>query len=137
MINQKDVIRMKVPFPTINDNLAVKSHMYICRTHKSYYHEFVKCQTLKPYMLFNNPMKHFVDEPADINRNPFVHATRIDCDKVFATYNVTYADILKTTLRSNISNDVFELIEHELLADGFIRINISENDLKSLNSFIN
>ena len=75
MIELKDVIRMKIPYPSINARLAANSHMYICRKKEGTYYEYVKCQTLKPYMLYNNIIKHYHDEDADITRNPFVHNT--------------------------------------------------------------
>ena len=127
---------MKVPYPTISDGLALKAHMYICRASGTSYYEFVKCQTLKPYMLINNTMTHYLDEQPDITRNPFARTTRIDCDKTFKTYSVTYDDALKATSRPDVSEEVFNLLENELLADGYEEIDVSEDDLKSLNSLI-
>ena len=137
MINQKDVIRMKVPYPTVGDGMALKSHMYICRTAGTSCYEFIKCQTLKPYMLINNPMIHYWDENADITRNPFSRKTRIDCDKTFKTYNVSYDDALKTTSRPDVSDEVFSSVETELLVDGYDEIDVSESDLKTINALIN
>lgn len=127
---------MKVPYPTISDSMALKSHMYICRTAGPSCFEFIKCQTLKPYMLIDNPMRHYWDENADITRNPFLHKTRIDCDKTFRTYNVSYNDALRTTLRPDINDEVFISVEIELLEDGYDEIDILENDLKFINSLI-
>ena len=42
LINTKDVIRMKIPYPSIGSGLAVKSHMYICKTADSPHHEFIR-----------------------------------------------------------------------------------------------
>ena len=128
---------MRVPYPSVSDGMALNSHMYICRTSGPSCYEFIKCQTLKPYMLINNPMTHYWDESADISRNPFSRTTRIDCDKTFKTYSVTYDDALKTTSRPDVSDNVFNSVEAELLADGFQAIDVPENDLKSLNSLIN
>lgn len=128
---------MKVPYPTVSDGMALNSHMYICRTAGTSCYEFIKCQTLKPYMLIDNPMTHYWDENADITRNPFSRKTRIDCDKTFKTYSVTYDDALKTTTRPDVSGDVFDSVEAELLADGYDEIDVAENDLKSLNFLIN
>ncbi len=127
---------MKVPYPTVSDGMALNSHMYICRTAGSSYYEFVKCQTLKPYMLIDNPMKHYWDENADITRNPFSRKTRIDCDKTFKTYSVMYDDALKTTTRPDVSDEVFKAVEAELLKDGYDEIDVSESDLKSINFLI-
>ena len=76
MINPKDVIIMRIPYPTINEGLAVKPHMYICRSQSDKNYKYFKCQTLKPYMLIDNPMTYFHDEEADLNRNPFKRKTR-------------------------------------------------------------
>ena len=62
MIKEKDAVRMKVPYPSVSDKLALSSHMYICKTVNGTLREFVKCQTLKPYMLMNGTMKHYCDE---------------------------------------------------------------------------
>ena len=72
-----------MPYPNMSSNLAIKSHMYICWKNVDHDVSIIKCQTLKPYMILNNVIDHYVDEEADISRNPFKHATRIDCDKVF------------------------------------------------------
>lgn len=61
MINEKNVIIMKIPYPMINGGLALKPHMYICKKSQSTNHEFIKCQTLKPYMLTSNIMQHYWD----------------------------------------------------------------------------
>lgn len=136
MIELKDVIRMKIPYPSINARLAANSHMYICRKKEGTYYEYVKCQTLKPYMLYNNIIKHYHDEDADITRNPFVHKTRIDCDKVFSTQNILYNDILKTTNRPDICDDAYNKIEIELLADSYDNESINENELKAINTLL-
>lgn len=127
---------MKVPYPTISDKLALQSHMYICRSSGTSYCEFIKSQTLKPYMLFNSNITHYWDEKPDITRNPFTRTTRIDCDKTFKTYTVTYDDALKTTVRPDVCEDVFNSVENELVSDGYIEIDVPEGDLKRLNPLI-
>lgn len=119
MINTKDVLRLKVPYPSINDELAIQAHMYICVKTNAPNYEFVKCQTLKPKMIMNRNYKHYVDEPADINRNPFLRTTRIDCDKTFTTAAVIYNDMLKTTTRPDICQELFNKAVSELTMDGY------------------
>lgn len=136
LINKQDVIRIKMPFPDISSDLATKSHMYICHNVNNNTVKFVKCQTLKPYMLTNSIMKHYWDEFPNINRNPFKHKTRIDCDKEFITYNIEYDDKLKTTIRPNVCLDTMQHIDKELLFDGYISNNINEDDLISLNPLV-
>lgn len=136
MINPKDVIRMKIPYPNISDKLAVSAHMYICKNVKDNVYEYVKCQTLKPKMLTSKILKHFIDEEADILRNPFQKATRIDCDKLFVTSSVQYDDGLKTITRPDVCQELYDIVMKELDEDGNEEIELVEDELISLNSMI-
>nr|WP_296961221.1 hypothetical protein [uncultured Mediterraneibacter sp.] len=136
MINTKDVIRIKIPYPSINDNLALHAHMYICKTSDSSLKELVKCQTLKPYMLIHNTIQHYCDEQPDIQRNPFNHVTRIDCDKLFSSNNVLYDLNLRTTSRVDICQELYDEITNELEKDGYQEIMMNQNELTSLNPLI-
>lgn len=136
MINVKDVIRMKVPFPTINSNLAVQAHMYICGKSSAHGYGFIKCQTLKPNMIGSSKFTHYVDEEPDASRNPFTHTSRIDCDKFFITESVCYDDNLKTTLRPDVCQELYDDVQRELIADGYNEISMNENELISLNYLI-
>ncbi len=136
LINRSDVVRIKMPFPDITSDLAVNSHMYICHRVNGNTFGFVKCQTLKPYMLISSPISHYWDEAPNIARNPFQRTTRIDCDKEFVTCNVCYDDRLKTITRPNVCGDVMVHIDTELICDGYISNRIAEGDLLSLNSLI-
>ncbi len=136
MINQRDVIRMRIPYPNISAQLAVSSHMYICKESNNNAYEYVKCQTLKPKMLTNKLIRHFVDEAADIHRNPFQRTTRIDCDKVFTTDSVKYDDRLKTTARPDVCQELFDLVIEELSAEGYNTIKMDEDELVSINPMI-
>ncbi len=136
MINSRDVIRMKVPFPNTSSQLAMQAHMYICKdsAHPSY--GFIKCQTLKPYMLIRPVISHYVDEPADLSRNPFKHTSRIDCDKLFITNSVSYQDSMKTISRPDVCYDLFAKVIKELMADGYRSVTICEHELVRINSRI-
>lgn len=136
MINTKDVIRMKVPYPSVNAGLAVAAHMYICKTSASPKYEYIKCQTLKPYMLTGTQMTHYRDEQPDITRNPFQRPTRIDCDKVFATSSVEYSDGLKTTNRPDVCDSLFRAVLTELNKDGYSTVNVNETELEKLNVMV-
>lgn len=136
LIKEKDVIRMKVPFPDIVSGLAVRAHMYICERVSNGSYGFVKCQTLKPKMIGSKLMLHYIDEPADINRNPFSHTSRIDCDKLFTTDFVAYKDEMKTTSRPDVCHELFSEIQRELYADGYSAIPVDEEDLVSINVHI-
>lgn len=136
MINPRDVIRMRIPYPGISSDLAVTAHMYICKKVDGSLYEYVKCQTLKPAMLTGKLLKHFVDENADISRNPFQRATRIDCDKVFYTDSVRYDDRLKTATRPDVCQELYNKVAKELEADGYDKIELDENMLVSINQLI-
>lgn len=136
MINAKDVIRMKVPYPSISDNLAVSAHMYICKGTDGTNYEFVKCQTLKPYMLTRKICNHYVDEKADITRNPFQRTTRIDCDKTFSTSGVRYDERLKTAVRPDVCRELYDDVIKELYADGYDKITVNETELLSINHLV-
>ena len=127
---------MRIPFLNVQAQLALQSHMYICMqdTHPDY--GFVKCQTLKPYMLNNAAFIHYVDEPANIGRNPFVKATRIDCDKLFASNSVEFNDSMKTTSRPDICQKLYDEVSKELSADGYTTILLNVDELLLLNSLI-
>jgi len=136
LINPKDVVRIKVPYPDISSELAVTTHMYICHCTSGNTVKFVKCQTLKPYMLLNSPIKHYWDESPDISRNPFKNETRIDCDKEFVTYGVTYDDRLKTTTRPDVCEDIMSHVLSELFSDGYDTNDINESELCLLNRLV-
>lgn len=125
-----------MPFPNISSDLAINTHMYICTNVKQKEIHLVKCQTLKPYMIAKIIMKHYWDELPDPKRNPFQHATRIDCDKNFVTYNVEYDTQLRTTNRPDVCEDTMNHIIIELNLDGFTTIQVNESDLLKLNSLI-
>lgn len=105
MISPKDVITMRIPYPSIQDGLALAAHMYICRDKSGHHCEFVKCQTLKPKMLTSNLVRHFIDEAPDLTRNPFQKMTRIDCDKLFITESVKFDLRMRTSSRPDISDE--------------------------------
>ncbi len=136
MINQRDVIRMRVPYPDIASELAVSSHMYICKSADGIFYEYIKCQTLKPYMLAKGLFKHFVDEEADISRNPFQRTTRIDCDKLFFSDSVQYDDRLKTTIRPDICPELYDTVADELESDGYETIKMDGDQMAFINPMV-
>ena len=126
-------MRMKIPFPSVSSELAYSPHMYICMEAVPPQYRFVKCQTLKPYMLTQRMMKNYCDEAPNIARNPFKHMTRIDCDKVFRTSGVEYDEGLLTTSRPDICEELFAEIQGKL---GGEDIFLNESELLELNVLI-
>jgi len=135
LINKRDVLRIRMPFPNISADLALNAHMYICHEVVDYKCCFLKCQTLKPYMLFQDTMQHYWDENPDITRNPFMRPTRIDCDKNFVTEGIKFSDKMKTTVRPDVCIDTMNHAELELAADGYISHTMNDSEVLSLNSF--
>lgn len=127
---------MKVPYPSISAQLAVSSHMYVCKNVDGSMYEYVKCQTLKPKMLASRRFKHFIDEQPDVLRNPFQRATRIDCDKVFVTKSVRYGDGMKTNRRPDVCQELYDMIVEEVNKDGYDSIGMNEDELTRINPLI-
>lgn len=136
MINRKDVITVKVPFPNISSDLAIMAHMYTCKSKVGTRHELIKCQSFKPYMLIQKDIACYIDEDADLARNPFKHKTRIDCDKVFVTTGVDYDSKLRTASRPDICDDLATQIDEKINENPPFYYNLNENELVLLNRLI-
>lgn len=130
MINKKDVITIRLPFPTINSALALHSHMYICYAHTVNNYKLVKCQTFKNK--FYN-LNHRIIESENINRNPFEHKTLIDCDKLFKLDGLIIPDSLLATHRRDICDELFYKVTTELQTDSYDIRPIERTMVKSVN----
>lgn len=109
---------MRIPYPNIDSNLAVSSHMYICMKNDTV-KEFVKCQTMKPHHLMKNkePFRRVVED-ANIQRNPFKKKTLIDCDKTFTVKGISIHSDLLTKSRNDVCHNLFSQISRALLHGG-------------------
>lgn len=87
-------------------------------------------------MLDKTVCKHYIDEEADEQRNPFKHTTKIDCDKVFMTKSVSYDNAMKTKPKSNICQKLYDLIAEELITDGYKTIHLNELAMIRLNRLV-
>ena len=88
-------------------------------------------------MLIENPIKHFIDEPVDLARNPFTRTTRIDCDKLFATESVNYSEKLIASRRCDVCQELYNKVVSELEKDGWDDVSIGdEQKLIELNPLI-
>lgn len=133
MIEEKDVVTMRIPYPSIDSNLAVSTHMYIC-TKNDDEKKFVKCQTLKPYHLKegSEPLRKIIED-ANIQRNPFKRKTLIDCDKNFAVNGVSIPSDLLATSRRDVCKDLFAQIKRSLSHDGVDTHQLEKDLLLKLN----
>ena len=136
LINRKDVITVRVPFPNISSDLAITAHMYICKSKIGTCHEFVKCQSFKPYMLVRRDVVSYIDEDADSTRNPFKQKSRIDCDKILITTGVDYDSALRTSTRPDICDDLANQIDEKMTNNPPNRHYLNEDELVSLNRLI-
>ncbi|MCT0448111.1 hypothetical protein [Lactococcus lactis] len=112
MINKKEVINLKFPFPNIQSGLARKRHMYICKEDKGKY-SFIKSQTFKPSILSH--VNNYIIEDSNINRNPFSKKTLIDLDKEFhirKTINISRDALCRR--RPDICDELFKDITHQI-----------------------
>lgn len=133
MISAQDVIILKMPYPSISAELALKPHMYICYKNETNTKKLIKSQTFKLSMITTKKLVyHYVIEDSDINRNPFLVRSLIDCDKLFII-NVNVPLDLLTSRRRNVCIELFNAVEQELLSDGYISETIDTSDLKCLN----
>lgn len=134
MINVKDVITLRVPYPDVTSELAKKSHMYICIETSSPLCRLVKCQSFKPYHSLKNslPVNRLTEQP-NISRNPFQHPTVIDLDKLFSATHALLPESLKAP--RGISDAVLTAIK-ENIPEAVKIVNLSDSELKSINSVI-
>ncbi|VWL84956.1 hypothetical protein [Oceanivirga miroungae] len=130
MIKEKDVVTLYMPFPSINSNLAVKAHMYICYKALNKNKKLLKVQTNKAKVL-----KKFVNyhiENNDINRNPFLRPSIIDLDKLFIIDNIVIPISLKTKSRGDISQDLYEELNSKMKSSIKIE-NVNETEFLKIN----
>lgn len=136
MIDVKDVVRIKLPFPNSTSGLAMSAHMYIC-LRRGAEKTMVKCQTMRPTFLSHPhcPKEHIVEE-IDISRNPFQSKTLIDCDKVFLINGVEMDLSLLTTSRKDICDPLFSAISRKIQHPRLQNHVINNTDLLALNRLI-
>ncbi len=134
LINTADVARMYIPFPDIDPSLVLSAHMYICIKNGND-KEFIKCQTFKPpHILPDYPPKYYLIEEQNINRNPFIRKTTIDCDKSFCVFNVIIDK--KLLAERNVCNELFDSIIEKIKHSDFHKENLDPISLSTLNYFI-
>jgi hypothetical protein len=70
-------------------------------------------------------------EPADASRNPFLHPTVIDLDKLFIATRSLFPDNLKTA--KGVCDALFAKIQANITAIAIMRVSLSDTDLQVLN----
>lgn len=136
MINTQDVVRLKIPFPSISSALAYKAHMYICHDKIENVQKLVKCQTYKLSVIMGtNAVKHYIKEKPNIERNPFNKITLIDCDKSF-NVQIELPESLLPKTRRNVCKELHSEILSKLQEDGYKEYMLSDTELQLINSKI-
>ncbi|MEM5009235.1 hypothetical protein WKH57_00810 [Niallia taxi] len=133
MINIKDVVTMKLPFPNLSAELANRSHMYIC-LEEGASKVMLKCQREKPTNIdVGVPPFRRITETPNLLRNPFVFTTLIDCDKSFLIKDVIIDESLLAKNRRDISDEVHQLILEEFKNNPCHQEIINKEDICSVN----
>jgi len=137
MIEKKDVITMRIPFPKVDSKLARVAHMYICLENK-YPKKFLKCQTETPRRVRpNSPPYRYIKAMPDIHHNPFINPTLVDCDKSFVMdYDISINKKSLTLRRRDISEELFCKLEKKIRHDDFEEIVLDANIVALLNDDI-
>lgn len=132
MISPKDVITLKVPFPTIDDGLAQEAHMYICYEN-SEVKKLIKAQSFKP--LLESTISNYIDSNDFLYEHPFRRRTLIDLDKYFLFKDILIPLSLKATNNNGVvSDNIFSQIGNQTSDLLFCKvIDISPQDVKKIN----
>lgn len=111
MIKPQDVITAYIPFPDVSSELAVRSHMYICKE-PGRDKEILKIQSLKPRHFFEMPCEKYERLSANDNDNPCKKDSIVDLDKTFKLFDVC---IPETKLaKRNIGDFTYNKIQEKL-----------------------
>lgn len=134
MIEPRDVVTIKIPYPDITSGLAISAHMFICNKKSASNKDLVKCQTFTNQMLIDGTVKNYIMEKKNPDRNPFKKTTLIDCDKIFRVKNVRINLSLLTDPR-NICKDLHKKVNLKLKGTPSV-YELNREELKILNGRI-
>ncbi|MDR1558558.1 MAG: hypothetical protein LBS84_02460 [Clostridiales bacterium] len=124
------LVTLRVSYPDKGSDLAAYAHMYICIENNGIDCCFAKRQSYKPYHSLpgSKPDKRIVEAP-DKSRNPFIHPTLIDLDKLF----VIDCRVLNDSVKSRIGVNDALLSDITALIAFTPKIRLSVEGLKLLN----
>lgn len=134
MIEPRDVVTIRIPFPDMTSGLASAAHMYICNEKSASNKDLVKCQTATNKMLINGTVKNYIMEKSNPDRNPFKKLTLIDCDKIFRVKNVRI-DLSLLTFPRYICKDLHKKVNLKLEGAPSV-YELNKEELKVLNERI-
>ncbi|MCL1896777.1 MAG: hypothetical protein FWG03_09540 [Clostridiales bacterium] len=110
MIEKKEVVHVKVPYPDISPGLAKRVHTYICAKKAYAAKRLVKCQSMKLSSIIRGAgVTNYIVESSNAARNPFPRTTLIDCDKLYIA-DIKIPRTLLATPRPDVSQKLYEEI---------------------------
>ena len=122
MISKKDVIKVLMPLPDVNSDLALIRHYYICHSNVQNNKILFKCQTHKATMIAkcggNKKFResYFLIRAGD--KVPFVRNTVVDKKKIFKLNNTMIPKLyLSPEKPSDIPEQIYENIVKEIITD--------------------
>ena len=122
MISEKDVIKVLMPFPDINSDLALIKHYYIWHSNVQNNKVLFKCQTHKATMIAKcGGNKKFRENYYLIrvgNQVPFIRNTVVDKKQIFALNDTMIPKkYLSPEKPSNIPEQIYGDIVKEIITD--------------------
>lgn len=122
MISEKGVIKVLMPFPKANSDLALIKHYYICHSNVQNNKVLFKCQTHKPTMIAKcGGNKKFRENYYLIragNQVPFVRNTVVDKKQIFALNDTMIPKkYLSPEKPSNIPGQIYADVVKEIITD--------------------
>lgn len=136
MINLRDVVKIKMPFPDISSELAVTPHMYIC-CENSGFDKVVKVQTFKTLLL--TKVNNYLDSDQYVNEHPFNNRSLVDLDKCF---NIEKGKLTEKLKVANNNGQISERFHNDIMTNTTNLstckvILINTDELISVDRFIN
>lgn len=105
MISEKDVIKIRIPYPNITDNLAKHAHMYAVETDRL---SLFSIQTAKPFLVEQSILENYITLDCG-DGSPVRHKSYLAMDIRFILENVLVPDELKTPV--GLSDSIFERLK--------------------------
>lgn len=128
MIKEKDVIKVYMPLPEMNSDLARTRHYYICNQNINSSKILFKCQTQKANMITrfggrkNFNKKFCIIRPSSFV--PFIKATVVDKEQVLELLNTKIPlDYLSPQKPHTIPDSVYNTLVGEIKMENFFKIN--------------
>lgn len=128
MIKEKDVIKVYMPLPGMDSELARTKHYYICNQNINFSKILFKCQTQKANMITKFGGKENFNKKFCIIRPssfvPFIRSTVVDKEQVLELLNTTIPlDCLSPEKPHTIPDSVYHTLVSEIKMENFFKIN--------------